>query len=290
VRMEGGEGQFVSERFLGPDGRYTFDGMRGVTYRLIVTGKGFQTVTQLVQMGPMAGQCPTMYLVPMAKKGSASSASSVATTTDLAAPRKVRKEFEKGFSALESGNVQEARKHLEQAVAEDPCYARAQTALGVTLSMQHQFLAAESAFNKSIKCDGGYLEAYLQLAILLKTQKKYKECHAALEHGLRLFPNEWRLHFQLGNANNSSGDYQAAEQEFLKAQSLNPAVPPEFHLRLADVYVNLNKYDKARTEMEAYLLAAPNGTFAEPTRTRLRQMEASGAGSGPESKTDQREP
>jgi tetratricopeptide (TPR) repeat protein len=241
-------------------------------------------------MGWEASRYPTIYLVPLAKKGSATPSSSAEAATDLAAPKNARKEYEKGSRALHSGNLEEARKHLEKAVAEDPCYARAQTALGLTLSMQQQFAAAESAFNQSIKCDGGFLPAYLQLAILLKAQKKYKECEATLQQGLRLFPNEWRLHYQLGNAHDGSGDYATAEQEFLKAQSINSEVPSEFHLRLASMYLNWKKYDKAHAEMETYLRADPDGRFAEPTRKMMQQMEASGMVASSKRRTDQTKP
>ena len=179
--------------------------------------------------------------------------------TDLAAPKQARKEYEKGSVEVAGGNLEEAREHLEKTVAEDPCYARAQTALGVTLGRQHQDAAAEAAFNKSIKCDRGYLEAYLQLAILLKGQKRYQECETILEQGLRRFPGDWRLHYQLGNAKEGSGDYEAAEQEFLKAQALNAELPAVFHLRLADPYRDWKKYGRARAEMEAYLRADPKG-------------------------------
>ena len=290
VRLEEAEGQLVAQQFVGNDGKFRFDGLTGDTYRLIVTARGFQTATQVVEMGWLITHYPTIYLVPLVKKRSASSASPAETTTDLAAPKKARKEYEKGSAALESGDLESARNHLEKAVAEDLCYARAQTALGVTLNMQHQFAAAESAFNKSIKCDGAYLEAYLQLALLLKTQKKYKECEAALQQGLRRFPSEWRIHFQLGNAKDAAGDYETAEQEFLKAQSLNAELPPESHLRLAEVYLNWKKYDKAYAEMETYLRVDPNGRFAEPTRRKLREMEASRAVTTGNSGSDQTKP
>jgi tetratricopeptide (TPR) repeat protein len=287
VRLETEDGAFAAQQFVSADGRFRFLSVEGNSYRIVVTAKGFQTVRKEVGDTWGASHSPTIYLVPLVKKNAALPAESA---TDLAAPKQARKEYERGSRELEGGNLEEARKHLEKAVVEDPCYACAQTALGVTLSRQQQLAAAESAFHNSIKCDGGYLEAYLQLAILLKGQKKYKECETALQQGLRRFPNEWGLHYQLGNAQEGSGDYEAAEQEFLKAQTLNAELPPAFHLRLADLYRNWKKYDKARAEMETYLRADPDGQFAEATRKMLREMEASGLVSGVPSKADQGKP
>jgi len=273
ARLETAEGAFSAQQFVHADGRFRFLAVEGHSYRIVVTAAGFQTAKQDVGNTWDASHSPVIYLVPSGKKN----APPTEAATDLTAPMQARKEYEKGSRELESGNLQEARKHLEKAVAEDPCYARAQTGLGVTLGMQHQLAAAESAFHNSIKCDGGYLEAYLQLAILLKGQKKYKECETVLEQGLRRFPGEWRLHYQLGNAKDGSGDYEAAEREFLTAQTLNAELPTEFHLRLADLYRNWKKYDKARAEIETYLRLDPHGSMAELARQMMQQLEASGA-------------
>jgi len=274
VILETAQGTFSDQKFVSADGRFRFLTVEGVKYRLIVVAQGFQSAKQDVDDNWGANHSPTIYLVPSGKKNSAPPAE---VASDLAAPKPARKEYEAGYRELQAGNLEDARKHLEKAVGVAPCYARAQTALGVTLSMQHQPAAAEAAFHNSIKCDAGYAEAYQRLAILLKGEQKYQECETVLEQGLRRFPNEWGLHYQLGNAKAGLGDYAAAEQEFLKAQTLNADLPTEFHLRLAEFYRDWKKYDKARAEAEAYLRADPHGRLAEPARKMVEELEASGA-------------
>jgi tetratricopeptide (TPR) repeat protein len=287
VRLEEAVGQPSDQQFVGSNGKFEFRDLTGSTYRLTVTAKGFQTVTQDIDMTYGVTQRPMVYLVPIITKTPPPPAD---TATDLAAPRQARREFEKGARELDGGNLAEARMHLEKAVAADPCYARAQTALGVTLSRQQHWVEAESAFRNSIKCDGGFLDAYLQLAVLLKGRKKYQECAVTLEQGLRQFPNEWRLHYRFANAKEGLGEYETAEQEYLKTQALNAQLPSAFHLQLADFYRNWKKYDKAQAEMETYLRADPNGQFAEATRKMLRELQASGLVPGVPSKTDQGKP
>ncbi|MBI4164148.1 MAG: hypothetical protein HY508_00260 [Acidobacteria bacterium] len=68
----------------------------------------------------------------------------------------------------------------------------------------------------------------------------------------------------------------SADQSLLKARSIDPKAPPEFHLRIADVYLNLQKYQEAHAEMATYLLAAPRGTYSDPTRVIMCQLEKSG--------------
>ncbi|MBZ5516426.1 MAG: tetratricopeptide repeat protein [Acidobacteriia bacterium] len=287
VSLESADGVIVAQCFVGDNGRYRFEELTASTYRLIVTAKGYQTATQNVNMDVELARGPTIYLAPV---NSQTRDSPTGTTTDLAAPKQARKEYEKGSRLLRDGKLAEARTHLEKAVTEDPCYARAQTALGETLTRQSQFAAAESAFNQSIKCDGQFLDAYVLLAVLLNTEQKYKKSAAALELGLRRFPNEWRLYYQLGLAEVGSGNYEQAEKAYLKAQEVNPQVPPEFHLRLAGVYLKWKKHDKAYTELRSYVQADPHGRMAEPARKMLLELETSGAAAPAKSQADPAKP
>ena len=146
--------------------------------------------------------------------------------------------------------------------------------------MQHLFVPAEASLQKAIACDPGFLEAYIQLAILLNFENKYAETEAGLQEGLRHFPGEWQLYYQLGIASRGARQFDKAEEAYLKAQSINPAVPPEFHVKLADVLLRQKKYQKAYAEMRAYLRADPGGSFADETKTLMKRLESSGLVSG----------
>jgi Flp pilus assembly protein TadD len=286
VRLEAAEGSYLNQAFVGSDGKFSFENVAQGMYQLVVTARGYKTATQTVDMGWLASRNARIYLVPEVRKTFSSSDASTVTATDLSAPKTARKEFEKGLHDLENGNLGGARKHLERAVAEHPCYARAHTILGMALSMNGQFEASEAAFNRSIECDEGFVEAYIQSAIVLNVQNKYQACVGAVQKGLRRFPSEWHLEYQLGIAMDGSGDYASAEEALLKAQSMHPEVPPEFHLRIADVYLNWKKYDKAYAEMANYLRADPRGTFVKPTQMIMRQLEASGMVSSVQDRKD----
>ncbi len=58
---------------------------------------------------------------------------------------------------------------------------------------------------------------------------------------------------------------------------LNSAPPPEWHVKLADLYSTLGAYGRAYEEMKAYLRADPNGPFAAKIRAIMQKMESSGA-------------
>jgi tetratricopeptide (TPR) repeat protein len=274
VILETSQGTFSDQQFPGADGRFRFLTVQGNKYRVVVTADGFQRATQNVDDDWGASHSPTIYLVP---SGTRNAAPAVDLASDQAAPKHARKEYEAGDRALQAGNFPEAQKHLERAVSEDACYARAQTALGMALAMQHQMAGAESAFTRAIQCEGGLLEPYLRLALLLKSENRYPQCASLLEQGVRRLPEEWSLHYQLGNAQAALGDYAGAEQELLKAQTLNASAPAEIHVRLAEVYRDGKQYDKARAEAATYLRLDPQGPMAEAARKMLEELRASGA-------------
>jgi tetratricopeptide (TPR) repeat protein len=219
-----------------------------------------------------ASRFPTIYLTPLGPKKTPSPPSG--STTDLAAPKKARKEYEQGHDALETKDLAGARKHFEKAIEMDPCYARALTELAVVLSLQGELASAEAPLQKSIHCDGEFLEAYIQLGILLNIQKKYSESESILQQAVRVAPSDWQPYYRLGAVHLRLGKYPDAEQEYLKAESLSAAVPGEVHVQLADAYLQQKKYDQAYIEVETYLRVAPDGPLAGQAKSLLQQADS----------------
>jgi tetratricopeptide (TPR) repeat protein len=276
VTLEQAEGVEVTRQLVGHSGTFEFPNLKGTVYRVIVTAKGFQTARWDVDMDYVASRYPDIYLVAQRQKKTDAASPSTASATDLTASKKAQNEYSKGHRALQDGNAKDARAHLQKAVAEAPCYARAQTALGVALAMQRDFAPAEAAFKKAIQCDAGFLEAYVQSGILLNLEGKYTDSELNLQQGLGHFPNDWQLHYQLAVAYDGVKDYAKAEEEYLKVQSINSTPPPDFHVKLADVYLKRKEFEKAYAEMQTYLRVAPNGEFAEETQSLMKRMESAG--------------
>ncbi len=205
------------------------------------------------------------------------SAASTPALTDEQAPKTARKEYEKGSRALAARQIPEARTHLEKAVVEFPCYARALADLAVVLTEQREVQGAEAALRKAVQCDPGFPDAYTQLGQLLNAERKFAESADLLQDGLRRSPGAWQFYYQLAIAHFSLKQYSQAEEEYLKVQSINPNPPAEFHAKLADVYLKENAYDKAYAQMQAYLQAEPEGRFAAKIKGIMQQMETSGA-------------
>jgi tetratricopeptide (TPR) repeat protein len=276
ITLETDSGERAAQTPANTEGRFELAGLKKLRYRLTVTAEGFETWQQDVDLGHGASQYTVrITLTPLNKvKETAAPAPAL---TDAQAPKTARKEYEKGSRALASSQLDEARTHLEKAVSEFPCYARAQTDLAVVLTERHELRGAEAALRKAFQCDPGFPDAYIQLGQLLNAEKKFAESADLLQDGVRRSPGAWQFYYQLAMAHYGLKEYSQAEEEYLKVQSINPSPPAELHVKLADVYLKENAYDKAYAQMQAYLQAEPEGRFASKIKAIMRQMESSGA-------------
>ncbi len=278
LRLETLQGMLVESGSADSRGQFKFLSVPEGYYRLTATAEGYQTTQQPLELRRGGGRfMVNVMLTPIGQSTARPpDRGETVSVTDLSAPKKARKAFEKGERESAEGKSAEARASFERAVAVHPCYARAHTRLGMTLGLEGDFAGAESALKKAIECDAGFLEAYAQLGILLNLQKRFEESKSSMEGAVGRFPTSWQLHYQLAAAEYGLGRYREAEEEYLKAQSSGRDVNPEVHVRLADVYTRLGEHDKAYVQLQEYLRASPSGRFANKVTEIIQRMESEG--------------
>jgi len=276
ITLETESGERAAQTPANTEGRFELASLRKMHYRLTVTAEGFETWQQDIDLGRGANQYTVRITLTPLKRVKEVPAPAPSLTDDQA-PKTARREYEKGSRALTARHLDEARAHLEKALAEFPCYARAQTDLAVILTERRELQSAEAALRKAVQCDPGFPDAYAQLGQLLNAEKKFAESADLLQDGLRRSPSAWQFYYQLAIAHFGLKQYSQAEEEYLKVQSLNAMAPADLHVKLADVYLKESAYDKAYAQMQAYLQAEPQGRFAAKIKAIMRQMESSGA-------------
>ena len=275
ARLETDEHELVAEQPVNTGGEFYFQHIPKRQYILTVTAEGFETYQQALDLAVTAGTY--IVTVTMSPPRNTPHAKPLPPAlSDSQAPKEARREYEKGEKALASNNLGEARTHLAKAVELYPCYARAQTDLGVVYSAQQVYKEAEAALRKSLACDPGYVDAYVELGQLLNAEKRFDEALPLLAQGERLSPDSWQFYFESGVAQYGLKHYSAAESQYLKVQSLNTSPPPELSVKLADVYLKEDAFDKAYAKMQEYLKADPQGRFAPRIREIMKQMESAG--------------
>ncbi len=275
VQLETVEGNFVAQSPVNQNGRFSFPGMNKVDYILVVTAKGYEPYrAKLNSRYTFGDYVHDVTLTPaytIKQKPQA-----LPSLTDLRAPKQAQKEYQKGEKALADKKLKVAQAHFEKAVGEFPCYARAQTGLATVLMVKHDGSGAEKALRKAMKCDPGFLEAYIELGELLNDQNKFSDSVSILQEGVRRSPASWQFYFQLGVARTGLMRYPAAEASFKQALSFNPHPPSEYYVKLADLYVKEKSFDKAYHQMQLYLQNDPHGRFAPRIKQIMQQMRAAG--------------
>jgi tetratricopeptide (TPR) repeat protein len=275
VKLETSEGEQVDERPASAAGQFFFTNVLKGEYVLVVSAEGFDTYREAVNLWEGG---PDQYIsVNITASKAARAQAEPPALSDAQAPKKARHDYQKAEKAFESRQYGEARRQLEAAVDQYPCYARAQTKLGLLMSQQKDDKGAEAAFRKSISCDAGFLDAYLELGQLLNGERRFDEAAPVLGQGLRQAPASWRFYYEEGVAQYGLGHYDLAEQQFGEAKSLTPEPPAELYAKLADFYLREQSFQKAYASMQDYLKADPDGPFAPRIRTIMKQVESSGA-------------
>jgi tetratricopeptide (TPR) repeat protein len=275
VRIETEDGELAAQSPATSSGAFLFEDVVKKVCRLIVTADGFETFQQTLDLTRTGNTAVvTVNLIPARK----TKLPVVLTAlSDAKASKSAQKEYEKGDIALTARKLDEARTHLEKAVSEYPCYARAQTELATVLAEKQKMADAEAAAKKARDCDPDFVEAYLQLGMILNNEKKFGESETALQEGIRRAPARWEFYYQLAAAHYGHGQFSKADDDCQRVLSLNPTPPPEFRVRLADIYLKERLYEKAYAEMQVYLKAEPNGRFAQKVKNIMQQMQAAGA-------------
>ena len=203
---------------------------------------------------------------------------------------------------LNAQDFTRAAEVIEGAAASDPGNAQIMLALGVARYGQRRFPEAISAFLKTISLDPRIPQPYLFLGRMLDQagpamptvvadyrrwlQLEPKrpepplllakalaasngdegEAETLLRRSIRLSPDNWEAHYQLGLLLSKDRKYKEAASELEAGIKLNPKEPmPHYHL--ARVYDRLGESDRANAEREEHkrLMAAPTRAAAPPS-------------------------
>lgn len=282
VRLESENNELIAQQPVTTAGQFDFSMLPKRLCRLIVTAKGYDTYSEPIDLGRGANNFFVNVILHQPRAKVKVNTSDLPSRTDQAAPKDAKKEFEKGDRALQSRHLKKAQTHFEKAVGIYPCYARAQASLALVQIAHHNSKPAEAALRKAIQCDPDFIDSYIELGELLNAEQRFKESRPVLEDGVRRSPGAWQFHYQLGVAWFGLGQTQQAEAQYRKVLELNSSPPPDVHVKLADVYTHERNFDKAYTEMQAYLAADPKGRFAARIKNIMAQMVAAGAVHAPQ--------
>lgn len=105
-----------------------------------------------------------------------------------AEPKSTLMAFKLALALDRTGNTDEERTLLEQAIQVDPDFALAQNQLGYLDSRSGDSAAAEEHFRRALHAAPGYTQAWVSLAATLGMESRFPEAQQALASALQLDP------------------------------------------------------------------------------------------------------
>ncbi len=167
-------------------------------------------------------------------------------------PPGAAREYRASLKALGSGDLAQSLAHCQKAVAADPENASAHNDLGVLYINSAQMEKALAEFNREIELEPRAPRGHLNASFTLLALGRAHDAETAARNALETDRTNRRAHLLLGWSLAAEYRYTAEALESLRRASNEF---PEAHLAAADVLVHRGSLDRARAEIEAYLIS-----------------------------------
>lgn len=239
-------------------------------YEIEASAAGFATATQSLNI--MTSTETTNVLIHLKLDTSGSAASLSTKPGQLLAP-KAQKETEKGLTALKSGNLNDAQKHLDAAYKLAPTNADVVFLLGY-LSVQRKDPAqARTYFQKATSINPDHLRALTALGRLLVEQEDYKDAIAPLEKAVSIDAGHWEAHWMLAGAYLHVHENEKARDQAQLAIQTGKGAADGAQVELGEALANLGKTQEAIQAFQTYLEANPKSPAATQIRDVISQLQ-----------------
>jgi len=288
VSLEG-RGAIINSVYSDNEGRFSFPGLPGNVYHVVISEKDFLPVRETIPLNPETGPMAliTIYLVP-ADSGKTDSKTSVAggntRLADVAqyrqVPKAARKEYDKGVSSDNSGKTDDAIEHYRRAINIYPDFYAARNNLGTALMSKAQFGEAQQQFERVVALNATDGVGYFNLANLYILTKQAEPAQVWIERGLARQPDSALGHFLQGSLYELTGRFKEAETSLRRSIELDPMMA-KAHLALVNLYLQTKRDEQAVSELRAFLTAFPNDPFAPKAKQVLKRLEGGSAAADP---------
>jgi tetratricopeptide (TPR) repeat protein len=187
---------------------------------------------------------------------------------------------EKGYLALEKGNVDEAIRFFKEDLQQKPEDTKARNNLAVAYMRQSRYEEAFNELQKVIAQRPDDPRAHYNLALVYYYKKLYDEEIAEYRKSIALLPSHYGAHLNLGHALLSKGDKIGALEQYQWVIERNPD-NAKINFTLGILYSEMKADQKAAERFRHYLAIDPKGKYAQEAKTRLLELSKKLSGSSP---------
>ena len=276
VQLLGDDGVLAATQVTGADFAH-FRVASGRTYRLSVSGTSIEPVTtSYFDITPLEETHIENVYVKLNKQNSAADSAGTATVSvsEMNIPKNASSEMKRGMDAYAKGDMENAARHFQKAIAEYPQYARAYDMLGAIAMKGSDRIKAREMFAKSIQADGAFVPAYLDLARMDLQERSYSRSESLLEKAISVnssLPDAIAL---LATAEFANGEYDKALADVRRTHALrNHEQFAEVHIMAGKVLRMQDHPDEAITQFQLFLKEKPESPEGESVRQALASLK-----------------
>jgi Flp pilus assembly protein TadD len=194
----------------------------------------------------------------------------------LLAP-KAKEAFEKGLQALSEDKLDEAEKHIDEAMKLAPGHPDVLYVQGVLYLRRRNWTQAESTLEKATEVDPSLARAFAALGMALSNQGKYEAAIAPLEKSLQLDPTgTWETHWALAKAYYHHAQFGEALKTSQQALSESKGKAPEIELLVAQSLTAVGRYEDSARALREFLKNHGDRSEAATARRYLERLTADG--------------
>jgi superkiller protein 3 len=165
-------------------------------------------------------------------------------------------------------NSEERVKYLMNAKADGENTAELHFLVGVALYSSGLVDSSEAFFRQAIDIDSTYSRAYVNLGIVLDTQRKSVEAEFMYKKALEIDPNDELANCHLGFIYHTRGEHSMAIQYYLEALKLNPN-SAQAHYNLGLAFADARIFKEALHEWEKVIELDPDGALGQTAKENV---------------------
>ena len=255
-------------------GRAVFNFVSAGNYLLVAEAKGFQTASQDVVVESSTAEAKiTIIIRREASAGSAKPGAPVLSP-------KLQKELSKTLQAMQSGNSEEAQKHMDEAYKLAPANPDVNYMRGLVAQNRGDLASAQTSWEKTISLDPSYNRALMALAKLKIEKDDYAGAKGYLEQALKTDASAWRVHELLAVVSMKEGAYPEAIAHAERSLELGKNLANSARLPLAEALIAQKDRGQALEVLHAFLQGSPSREQAAFAHQLLDDLQNSQGGSG----------
>jgi Tfp pilus assembly protein PilF len=184
--------------------------------------------------------------------------------------------YKKGIELYDNGNYEGALVQYESALKIDPKNSTLHYEMASTYLALKRYEDAIKSSEKVLKLKDGNEElAYVAIGTAYDMLDKPKKAIKAYEEGIKAFPKEYNLYFNLAITLYNQKEYDKAEAAAMSSVKCNP-FHANSHSLLANIELDKNKKIRSMLPFYGYLTVKPTGKKAVAIREYLEKLYLKG--------------